>query len=147
MHTELYGSNYINLIKMKKIKSFSELKSLRDKEKEKLRSYGTASDPDNKIIIRVGMGTSGLASGARGVMDFLQNALIKRNIEAIVMGAGDMGYSYAEPTIQVTKPGCDPVVFGDVDTKRADDIIEKYIKMDEPVEGIIPVDYLTIDEI
>lgn len=139
--------NYINKTEMKRIKSFSELKSLRDSEKEKSFAYGDASDPDNKIIIRVGMGTSGLASGAREVMDFLQNAIIKRNIEAMATGAGDMGYSYAEPTIQVTKPGCSPVVFGDVDTKRADDIIEKYIKMDEPVEGIIPVDYLTIDEI
>ena len=42
-------------------------------------------------------------------------------------------------------PGQDPVVFGFVDLKRADQIIEKYIKTGELVDGIIPVNYQTID--
>jgi len=56
-----------------------------------------------------------------------------------------MGYCYAEPTIEVKLPGADPVVFGFVDLKRADQIIEKYIKTGELVDGIIPVNYQTID--
>jgi len=36
-------------------------------------------------------------------------------------------------------------VYGYVDTKRADDIIEKYIKNHELVDGIIPVNYETIE--
>ena len=107
------------------------------------------SNPDHSessIQIRVGMGTSGIASGAKDVMDFLIEALEKRNIEAKVSQAGDMGYSYAEPTIEVKKPGQEPVVFGYVDVDKADQIIEKYIKLGEEVEGIIPVNYQTIDE-
>jgi NADP-reducing hydrogenase subunit HndB len=38
-------------------------------------------------------------------------------------------------------PGKEPVVFGFVDQKRADEIIEKYIKNGELAEGIIPVNY------
>jgi NADP-reducing hydrogenase subunit HndB len=56
-----------------------------------------------------------------------------------------MGYCYAEPTVEVTLPGQDPVVFGDVNTAKADEIIEKYIKTGELVDGIIPVNYETID--
>jgi NADP-reducing hydrogenase subunit HndB len=56
-----------------------------------------------------------------------------------------MGYCYAEPTVEVTLPNQDPVVFGYVNNKKADDIIEKYIKTGELLEGIIPVNYEKID--
>ncbi len=58
-----------------------------------------------------------------------------------------MGYCYAEPTVEVIIPGKEPVVFGYVDVKKADEIIEKYIKGGELVEGIIPVNYKKIDNI
>jgi NADP-reducing hydrogenase subunit HndB len=57
-----------------------------------------------------------------------------------------MGYSYAEPTIEVTLPGKEPIVFGWVDTRKADEIIEKYIRNEELVDGIIPQNYETIDD-
>jgi NADP-reducing hydrogenase subunit HndB len=57
-----------------------------------------------------------------------------------------MGYCYAEPTIEVKVPGKDPIVFGFVTIKKADEIIEKYIKVGELVEGIIPVNYETIEK-
>ncbi|MFO7617083.1 MAG: (2Fe-2S) ferredoxin domain-containing protein, partial [Bacteroidales bacterium] len=59
---------------------------------------------------------------------------------------GCMGYCYAEPTVEVTIPGAEPVVFGYVDTRRADEIIERYIKNGERVGDVIPVTYLTINE-
>jgi NADP-reducing hydrogenase subunit HndB len=56
-----------------------------------------------------------------------------------------MSYCYAEPTIEVTIPGKDPVTFGFVNTRKADEIIEKYIRKGEIIEGIIPANYETID--
>lgn len=78
-------------------------------------------------------------------MEFMVGNLEKRNIEAVVTQTGCMGYCYAEPTIEVKLPGQDPVVYGYVDLKKADEIIEKYIKLGELVDGIIPVNYETID--
>jgi NADP-reducing hydrogenase subunit HndB len=92
------------------------------------------------------MATSGIASGAKEVMDYLIEELGKRGIDAVGTQTGDMGYCFAEPTIEVKRPNEDPIVFGYVDTKKADEIIEKYIKNGELVEGIIPVNYETIDE-
>ena len=43
--------------------------------------------------------------------------------------------------VQVKVPGKDPIVFGHVDNKRADEILEKYVMNNELVEGIIPVNY------
>ena len=96
--------------------------------------------------VKVAMATCGIASGAKDVMDFMVANLEKRNVEAVVTQTGCMGYCYAEPTIEVTLPGQDPVVYGYVDLKKADEIIEKYIKQGELVDGIIPVNYETIDK-
>ena len=71
--------------------------------------------------------------------------LEKRSIASVVTQTGCMGYCYAEPTIEIKLPAQDPVVFGYVDLKKADEIIEKYIKNGELVDGIIPQNYETID--
>ena len=52
-----------------------------------------------------------------------------------------MGYCYAEPTLEITKPNEKPMVFGYVDLKKADEIIEKYIKLGALVDGVIPINY------
>jgi len=79
-------------------------------------------------------------------MEFMMEELEKRGIDSVITQTGCMGYCYAEPTIEVTMPGKEPVVFGYVDTKKADEIIEKYIKNNELVDGIIPMNYETIDK-
>jgi NADP-reducing hydrogenase subunit HndB len=100
--------------------------------------------PGDKVRIRVHMGTSGIASGAKEVFEFLTLELEKRNIDAVIIKTGDLGYSYAEPTIEVKLPGEEPLVFGNVDKVKADEIIQKYIRQRELVEGIIPNNYRTI---
>jgi NADP-reducing hydrogenase subunit HndB len=97
-----------------------------------------------KIRIRVHMGTSGIASGAKEILNFLTLELEKRSIDADVIRTGDLGYCFAEPTIEVKRVGEDPIIFGNVDKLKADEIIEKYIKNGEYVDGILPVNYRTI---
>jgi NADP-reducing hydrogenase subunit HndB len=123
---------------MKVIKSHEDLKKLKAEALEMI--YGK-----EKIRVRVHMGTSGLASGAREIYDFIKTEFEKRNIDADVIGTGDMGYSYAEPTIEVKRPREEPVVFGNVDKLKADEIIEKYVKNGEMVDGILPVNYKSIN--
>jgi len=131
---------------MGKIKSLDDLKKRKENLHKNVDLRERAEDAESYVQIKVGMATSGIASGAKEIMDFLIEAMEKRNIEAVVTQAGDMGYSFAEPTIEVTKPGEEPVVFGYVDTKKADEIIERYIKRGELVDGIIPQNYRTIDD-
>jgi len=130
---------------MSKITSLADLKKKRDELKTGLDIRVKAIDPENVVQVKVAMATCGIASGAKTVMDFFLEQLERRNIAAVVTKTGCMGYCYAEPTIEVKLPGQDPVVFGFVDLKRADQIIEKYIKTGELVDGIIPVNYQTID--
>jgi NADP-reducing hydrogenase subunit HndB len=129
---------------MKQIKSLADLIS----KKEMITAGNQGTDKtgvqSEKVRIRVHMGTSGIASGAKDIYEFLTTELEKRNIDAFVIRTGDMGYCFAEPTIEVTLPAEAPVVFGYVDKLRADEIIEKYIKNGELVEGMLPVNYQTI---
>ena len=122
---------------MKIIKSPADLRQIKNEVRE--RMYGK-----EKIRVRVHMGTSGLASGAKVIFDFLKDELEKRSIDASVISAGDMVYSFAEPTIEVKRPNENPVVFGNVDKLKADEIIERYIKNGELVDGILPANYQSI---
>ena len=127
---------------MRTIKSPADLRRL--KEEILARKRQSQDSLNNRIRVRVHSGTSGLASGAKEILDFMTQELEKRNIDAEIIRTGDLGYSFAEPTIEVTRPGEQPVVFGNVDKLKADEIIEKYIKNGEFIDGILPVNYQTI---
>jgi len=130
---------------MPKITSLADLKKRREELISRLDIQVKAIDPENVVQVKVAMATCGIASGAKTIMEFFLEQLDRRNVASVVTQTGCMGYCYAEPTIEVKLPGQEPVVFGFVDLKRADQIIEKYIKTGELVDGIIPVNYQTID--
>jgi NADP-reducing hydrogenase subunit HndB len=131
---------------MAKIKSLEDLLKIKENLQSKINLKEKGETPGSHVQIKVAMATCGIASGAKTVMEFLMVELEKRGIESAVTQTGCMGYCYAEPTIEVTISGKEPVVFGYVDTKKADEIIEKYIKNGELVDGIIPMNYETIDK-
>ena len=131
---------------MAKVKSLADLKKMKDQLRSKISLREKSEHSEGMVRVKVAMATCGIASGAKDVMDFMIGNLEKRNLDAVVTQTGCMGYCFAEPTIEVTLPGKDPVVYGYVDLKKADEIIEKYIKQGELVDGIIPVNYETIDK-
>jgi len=101
---------------------------------------------ENMIQIKVAMATCGIASGAKQVMETLIDECNKKNIQAVITQTGCMGYCYAEPTVEVKKPGADPIVFGYVNQAKAVDLVDKYLINNELLEGIIPVNYEKIDK-
>ena len=131
---------------MNKITSYSDLKLLKAEIQSKIRLREKSDASDTLVQIRIGMATCGIASGARDTMNVLTEESEHQAIDAIITQTGCMGFCYAEPTVEVTLPGREPVVFGHVDKARAREIIEKYIKNGELVDGIIPVNYEKIDE-
>ena len=130
---------------MTKITSLADLRKIKSDVEAKMSLRERSETPESMVQVRVAMATCGIASGAKIVMDYLITELEKRNIPAVVTQTGCMGYCYAEPTIEVTRPGHLPLVFGYVDSKKADQIIEKYIKNGELLDGIIPGNYENIE--
>lgn len=130
---------------MTKIKSLADLKAMKQSVQEKIdtRAKGKA---EGLVQVKIAMATCGIAAGAKNVMDYMMSETEKRGMDVVFTQTGCMGYCHAEPTIEVTLPGKEPIVYGYVDVKKADEIIEKYIKQGELVDGIIPVNYETINK-
>ncbi|HRS54557.1 MAG TPA: (2Fe-2S) ferredoxin domain-containing protein [Bacteroidales bacterium] len=120
-----------------------KLKSSEDflKLKESLKSSNNQNIKESSIEIRIAMATCSIASGAKELMDFFKEELNKRGIIASVIPTGCMGYCFAEPTVEVKLPNKKTQIFGYVDIKKADAIIEKYIKNGELIDGILPINY------
>lgn len=126
------------------IRTLADLKKRQEEVSARMNLRDKAENPASLVQVKVAMATCGIASGAKEVMEYLVEELDKRGIAAVVTQTGCMGYCFAEPTVEITLPGREPVVFGYVNTAKADEIIECYIKDGELVDGIIPQNYDTI---
>ena len=131
---------------MPKIESFEALKKYQIELQKITGSLDEVRNAGELVRVKVAMGTCSNAAGDMEILTFMTEALEKRGVDAIVTKTGCMGYCYAEPTIEVTLPHKDPIVFGYVNVNKADHIIETYIKLGEMVEGTIPVNYRTVEE-
>lgn len=129
---------------MEKIKSLADLKRIKENVQTKIDLREKSEQVENLIQIKVAMATCGIAAGSKDTMNYFIENLEKNGITAVVTQTGCMGYCYAEPTVEITKPGKDPIVFGHVTEARAEEIIQKYLKNDELVADIIPVNFETI---
>lgn len=130
---------------MTKVKSFADLKAMRDELHAGLYPNGKGGKPASQVQIKIAMATCGIAAGAKQVMTHMVEKAKELGIDAEFVQTGCMGYCYAEPTLEVCMPGRENVVFGYVDESRADAILSKYVLQNEMVEGVIPMNYETID--
>jgi NADP-reducing hydrogenase subunit HndB len=131
---------------MNKITSLADLKRIREQVHSKIRMRENSDAADTLVQIKVGMATCGIASGAKETMTYFIEETEHQAIDAVVTQTGCMGYCYAEPTVEVTIPGKEAVVFGFVTKAKAREIIDRYIIKGEMIDGMIPVTYRTIDE-
>ncbi|NMB37869.1 MAG: (2Fe-2S) ferredoxin domain-containing protein [Bacteroidales bacterium] len=131
---------------MNKIRSLDDLRKMKQNLKSDISIREKSDKAEEMVRIRVAMATCGIAAGARDVMNTLLAKVEKDSLPVVVTQGGCMGYCYAEPTIEVAIPGKDPVVFGNVDSAKALEIVDKYIVGGELIDGVIPVNYQTIQE-
>ncbi|HHU69783.1 MAG TPA: (2Fe-2S) ferredoxin domain-containing protein [Thermoanaerobacterales bacterium] len=118
------------------MKSLEELKKIREDAK-KLTHIRTG-EYSTKIV--VGMGTCGIASGARQVMTAILDELQKRNItDVIVTQTGCIGYCKYEPLIDVIKSDGKKVTYVNLTPEKAREIVVKHVINNQVVkEWMIP---------
>lgn len=86
-----------------------------------------------KVI--VGMGSCGIAAGAKKVYDSLQDTLHDGSAKLVIGGC--MGMCFAEPLVEVAADG-KRVIYGRLTSENAAEIIAKHIKTGQPVmESVI----------
>jgi NADP-reducing hydrogenase subunit HndB len=111
--------------------TLEELRKLRDTKKGEIQKRDIAGK-NSQIII--GMGTCGIAAGAKPVLDAFLKELDAHNITDVsVTQTGCMGLCYVEPTVEVLTPGMPPVIYGKVDAAVAKTIVEDHIMRNKMV--------------
>ncbi|QZT36870.1 (2Fe-2S) ferredoxin domain-containing protein [Halosquirtibacter xylanolyticus] len=129
---------------MTKVKNLEELVKLRNKLKDKIQVRTITEGNDLVARIRVAMGTCGIASGAKETFEALISEVERLDLKVLITTTGCMGACYAEPTVEVTLPNQEPIIFGEVDSKRAVDIINEYIIKGKLIDGVVPQNYQSI---
>ena len=106
--------------------SLEELRALRENKKLEMNRRKV----DEKAIeIIVGMGTSGIAAGAKASLEEFINKLNELGISnAVVRQTGSLGLDYAEPTVEIKMNGMPDTIYGRVTPEVVDQIIERHIQ-------------------
>jgi len=91
-----------------------------------------ALEHSDKPRILIGAATCGRAAGALAVLEAINSKLAQHNIDAIIIQVGCIGLCYAEPLVEIIKPGRPHIYYGNVTPQLASQIIEDYIIKDNP---------------
>ncbi len=106
------------------VKSLEDLKKLREQALEK-RKLKTAS---GEVQIIVGMGTVGIAAGARETLKAILEFIEKENLSGItVRQTGNIGWDSYEPIVQVVIGDQPKVTYGKVTPDVAIRIMKEHV--------------------
>ena len=115
--------------------TLEELRKMRG-EKQKQMEMRDSANKDVQVI--VGMGTCGIAAGAKDTFTALVDTLTEKGItNVLIRQTGCMGLCHSEPTVEVVAPGMPTVIYGHVDVATAKEIVEKHIVGKQLIEGKI----------
>ncbi len=105
------------------MKSLADLEALRKKAQESTRLR--TGEKGTKVI--VGMGTCGIAAGARDVLAAIMDEIEKRGLDDVmVTQTGCVGMCEQEPMVEVIQ-GENRVMYGLVDAEMARKIVAQHV--------------------
>ena len=115
------------------MKTVADLKALREKLQADMQ---VRSDSGTKVI--VGMGTCGIAAGAREVMAALMDEIAKRKLQDVhVEQTGCIGMCEKEVLVDVIRPGEDRITYGKVKPSDAVRIIGDHVVNGKIVQELV----------
>lgn len=118
---------------MPNVKSLKDLKKIREEALKKQQLKETSG----KTEVIVGMGTVGIAAGARETLKAILDLIEHENLsDIIVRQTGNIGLDSFEPIVQVIRPGEEKVTYGKVNPEMARRIIKEHV-----LEGEIVKEY------
>ncbi|MCJ7791749.1 MAG: (2Fe-2S) ferredoxin domain-containing protein, partial [Dehalococcoidia bacterium] len=105
--------------------------SFADIQKRAIVEWETLQHSQTPRIL-VGAATCGRAAGAEAVLATIDKELRQRSIDAIVIQVGCIGLCYVEPLVDITKPGCPRICYGNITPEIMAQLIEDYLVKDNP---------------
>ena len=122
---------------MATVKSLEDLKKLREQALEKRE----VKKAEGHVQVIVGMGTCGIAAGARDAMKAILETIEKDNLSGIIVSqTGCIGQCEKEPIVQVIVGDQTKVVYGKVSPDVARQIMKEHVEGGKVVENhVIPM--------
>ncbi|MFW5786768.1 MAG: (2Fe-2S) ferredoxin domain-containing protein [Halanaerobiales bacterium] len=105
------------------MKSLEELRDLRKKVEKDLE----ARDNNKKPKIIVGMGTCGIAAGAREILKTVMDEVNKRGIDVTISQTGCIGMCEKEPLLDVKLPDGERITYGNLEPEDVSKIIVDHV--------------------
>jgi NADH-quinone oxidoreductase subunit F len=103
-----------------------------DDIKKKAETQWQKALTSSKPRINIGMGTCGIAAGAEAVLAALKDELKKNKLEADIIQVGCIGFCYAEPIVEIAKPGKPSIFYGNLTPELMAEIVRDYLVNDNP---------------
>jgi len=92
--------------------------------------------------VLVGLGSCGIAAGARVVQDALITELKERGLKIPVISTGCIGACHREPLMEVRLDNGEHFLYGDIDERGAKQVLAAHLAGEAPVEEhLIPENY------
>lgn len=113
---------------MPKLMSLQDLTKLREETRKVLRVRQQTG-----TTILIGMGTCGIAAGARETMAAIQLELARRRIDAQVKTVGCIGMCVKEPLVEIQQAGQTDVLYANVLPEMAGRLVEEHLIKGKPV--------------
>ncbi len=99
-----------------------------DKHRQDMKAkYPTSLQPSQRTRIIVGMGTCGIASGARNTMAALMKTAGEKNLDIEIGQSGCIGICDREPIVTVIRKGEPQVRYGKVTAEIMNEIIRSHV--------------------
>ncbi len=113
-----------------------ELRKIRERAEADLRLRGGPT----RVKIVVGMGTSGIAAGARATLRAILDEVARRNLRDVtVTQTGEKGLAAQEPIVEVHEPER-ITIYGEVDEALARRIVAEHVVNGRPLaERVVAV--------
>ena len=101
-----------------------ELRKIRERASKDL----SLRKGDARVKVIVGMGTSGIAAGARDVMSAFLDEIGKRSLsDVLVTQTGERGLASSEPVVEVHITDQPVVVYGSMTAEKARRVVAEHI--------------------
>ncbi|RLC52287.1 MAG: (2Fe-2S) ferredoxin domain-containing protein [Candidatus Cloacimonadota bacterium] len=121
------------------MKTLEELRKIREKAKNEMKLRSS----NYRFKIVVGMGTSGIAMGAREVMKAILDEVANRQLtDVLVTQTGEKGLSSMEPIVDVIEEGKPTITYGNMTPEKARKIVLEHI-----VNGKIVDDFVVTTQV
>ena len=106
--------------------SLEDLRKLRESTQQQIKKRETEG---KQAQIVVGMGTCGIAAGAKATLDAFVKELDARGMggDVMIRQTGCMGLCQNEPTVEIIMKDMPSIIYGRVDAATAKEIVEKHL--------------------